>query len=111
MIKEHEKKGKIKVDNFLKKVRGCGGELETTDHTFFRLSEQQRKIYDERVLKDFIFNKHPLEVWEQENENLAVFYDFENGRVLKIILNFRMNKIYIVTFYILNSKQKELLGK
>ena len=40
MIKDHEKRGKIKVDTFLNKVKSFKEKLETTDYTFFRLSER-----------------------------------------------------------------------
>jgi hypothetical protein len=105
MISEHSRIGKMSLKEFSEKIEKCKGNIETTAHTFFRLSEKQRKVYDEKVLKDLLLNKNPLEIWEQENNHLAAFYDFENKRILKIILRFSSNKVYIVTFYILNKEQ------
>jgi hypothetical protein len=62
-------------------------------------------------LKDFIINKKPIEVWIQENNHFATFYDFENNKVIKIILHFFEEKIYIVTFYLLNKEQRKELKK
>ena len=107
MIWEHYKNGKISIKEFLFKLETFRNNIEITAHTFFRLSEKQRKIYTELILKDFLLNKRPLEVWQQKNENLAVFYDYEKNKVLKIILRFSFDKIYIVTFYILNKGQLE----
>ena len=113
MIFEHNKKEKMKVDEFLEIVRKYQNNIETTKHTFFRLNEKQRKIYDDVKLRGYLLNKRPLEVWKQENAHLAAFYplDLDKDKILKIILNVNFNKIYIVTFYILNIRQRQELGK
>jgi len=107
MIWEHNKEEKISIKEFISKIELFKNNIETTAHTFFRLSEKQRKIYNDSMLKDFLLNKKPLEIWKQKNDNLAVFYDFEKKAILKIILRFSFERIYIVTFYILNKKQVE----
>jgi hypothetical protein len=111
VLSEHNKKGKVAINEFLKKIEKYKENIEITHHTLFRLNEKQRKIYENNVLKEFLINKRPLEIWEQENNNLAVFYTFEEKRILKIILSMRSNKVYIVTFYILDRDQMKDLGK
>ena len=107
MILSHNKRAKVSIKEFSEKIIRVKDNIITTKHTFFRLSEKQRKVYDERILKDILLNQKPLEIWEQENGNNAVFYDFENKRIIKLILNFISDKVYIVTFYCLNKKQEE----
>lgn len=112
MIWGHDIAGKISKKEFLKKIKGFkDGDIEITDHALFRLSEKQRKVYKGGVLKDFVLNKSPIEITKQSNGNLAVLYYYEGDRIIKIVLDLRPNKIYIVTFYILNRKQMEDIGK
>ncbi len=107
MIKEHRIKSKLKVSRFLDKIEKYGKEnIESTAHTFFRLSEKQRKIYTENELKRILVNCRPLEVWVQNNDNLAVIYNY-NKKYLRILLDLTSHKIYIVTFYILNKQQRK----
>lgn len=113
MLSEHNRRGKLSINEFIDLINKYKENIETTDHTFFRLSEKQRKIYDEQKLKDYLFNKKPLEIWIQENDNYTAFYELETdkNKRLKIILSLHPNKIYIVTFYILNIQQMQELGK
>ena len=113
MVSEHNKKGKISRKEFIELINKYKNNIETTDHTFFRLSEKQRKIYTEEKLKNYLLNDEPIEVWVQENDNYAAFYKFDEqiGRVIKIIIRISAHKIYIVTFYILNNDQRGGLGK
>ena len=108
MFDEHKIKGKIKISDFIKELRDYGYDyIETTKHTFIRLSEKQRKIYTEKVLKNILFNETPLEVHLQKNDNYALIYNFdENKKLLKILVSLTPNKVYIVTFYILNKEQE-----
>ena len=112
MIGGHDIVGKIsrkefssKVGSFLKK------DIEVTDHALFRLNQKQRKIFEGDILKNFILNEKPIEIGNQNNGNLAVLYNYEEGRVLKIIMRFSSNKTYIVSFYILNREQMKEIGK
>jgi hypothetical protein len=106
MIDEHKRAGKISKKEFHSKMKDLEMEdIEVTEHTFFRLNERQRKIYEGDYLKKIILEENPLEIWKEKNENLAVFYKLEENRILKIIIRFSSNKVYIVTFYILNKSQ------
>ena len=86
-------------------------DIEVTPHALFRLGQKQRKIYNVAVLKGFILTGNPVEICKQYNGNLAVIYLYEKGRKVKIVLRFSTNKIYIVTFYILNREQEQKVGK
>jgi len=86
-------------------------DIEVTDHALFRLNEKQRKVYSGDILKKMIIEKEPIEICKQMNDNLAIIYFFENNRKIKILIRISSNKIYIVTFYILNREQEEKVGK
>ena len=77
--------------------------IECTDHTLFRLSEKQRKIFTCEELKKILLNKEPFLAGIQENGNYALFYKQEN-KTFKIILNID-RKIKIVTFYFIEEWQ------
>ena len=79
--------------------------IECTDHTFFRLSEKQRKEFTCDALKSFLLNDIPLKVGIQVNSNYAVYYKYAENRVLKIVMAFRPTLIRIVTFKILDKNQ------
>ena len=107
MIEEHKIKEKISIKTFIEKINNYGYEnVEATSHTFLRLSQKQRKIYTEKELKETLFNKRPIEVSIENNNNYAVLYIYNNKKILKIILDFTINKVYIVTFYFLNKRQE-----
>jgi uncharacterized protein YfaP (DUF2135 family) len=110
MIEDHNIKEKIKVSEFIKKIKNyCEENIESTDHTFFRLNQKKRKIYTEKMLKTIVFNDIPLEVSIEKNGNYAVIYNFNEGKnKLKILLSLSSKKVYIVTFYILNKDQERL---
>ena len=110
MLDEHNIKEKIKISEFVKKIKGYGKDnIESTTHTFFRLNQKKRKIYTEEMLKEILFNEAPLEVSIQKNRNYATIYSFNKGQNrLKILVSLTPNKVYIVTFYILNKIQSEI---
>ena len=48
MVKGHRIEKKVKVETFLDIIKSyTKDQINTTDHTFFRLNEQQRKIFKE----------------------------------------------------------------
>ena len=112
MIRGHELVSKISKKEFFSKVKPFPKEdIEVTDHALFRLNQKQRKIFEGDILKDFILDKEPIEIGVQSNDNLAVLYNYEGEKVLKIIIRFSSNKIYIVSFYILNVYQMKEIRK
>ncbi|MEK6873561.1 MAG: hypothetical protein AABW91_01855 [Nanoarchaeota archaeon] len=113
MESEHKIVDKVKISLYIKKLKEYGYDnIEATEHTFFRLSQKQRKIYTENVLKDIIWNNEIFEVGIQSNGNYSIIYRCkfsDKNRKGKIILDFSTNKVYIVTFYILSEVQEKLV--
>ncbi|MBI2652196.1 hypothetical protein HYX00_01915 [Candidatus Woesearchaeota archaeon] len=101
MIKGHRIERKISVDKFLDIIKSYTEEqIITTEHTFFRLNEEERKIFKESVLKEYLTSKVPILVGIQYNLNYAVFYDYDKQKALRIIIDIKPDKIKIVTFYL-----------
>ena len=105
MFNETKIEKRIDVKKFLDFVKDCKKEeVECTKHTFFRLSEKQRKIYTCNELIRIITKVNPFLVGVQYNKNYAVFYKYKNKN-LKIVLNLIDSKIKIVTFYFIEQWQ------
>lgn len=79
--------------------------IECTEHTFFRLSEKQRKVFTCDTLKSFLLSEIPLRVGIQYNLNYAAFYKYKEGNIIKIVISFKPIFIRIVTFMILGKEQ------
>lgn len=106
MIKGHKIEEKISVDKFQDIIKNyTEDQIITTKHTFFRLSEKQRKIFKDTVIKEYITGKNPLLAGIQNNGLYAVFYDYKKGEAIRLILDIQPNKIEIVTFYIVDKEQ------
>ncbi|MBA3064644.1 MAG: hypothetical protein KJ646_02390 [Nanoarchaeota archaeon] len=105
MFNETKIEKKIDIKEFLDFINDYKEEqIECTEHTFFRLSEKQRKIYTCNKLKRIITKEKPFLAGIQYNKNYAVFYKYKN-RNLKIIVNLDNTKIKIVTFYFIEEWQ------
>ena len=98
-------KEKVPVDLFVERIKKIkSGNIECTKHTFFRLSEKQREIYNSGELESILRKETPFLVGIQYNECYAVFYKYKN-KILKVILVFTSTKINIVTFFIIKEEQ------
>ncbi len=95
-------KKKVEINDFLDFIKEH--EIECTKHTFFRLSEAQRKIYTCDELKRIINEQRPFLVGIQHNGAYAVFYKYQN-RIIKLIVGITSRKVNIVTFYFINEWQ------
>ena len=101
MVKGHKIEKKVKVEAFLDIIKNYTNEqIITTEHTFFRLNEEERKIFKESMLKEYLTSKVPILVGIQYNFNYAVFYDYSKQKALRIIIDIKPDKIKIVTFYL-----------
>ena len=111
MIDGYQIKEKMSIKTFLEKFNSYSPEdLDITPHAFFRLSQKQRKLYKEEDLINTIYSIRPVEVAIHKDGRYVVIYPFK-GKLLKVIFEIFPSKIYIVTFYILNKKQEEEIGK
>ena len=105
MIKGHKIELEIEIKEFLDWIRNIKeADIITTKHTFFRLKEGERKVFKDRIIKEYILSDTPILVGKQYNGSYAVFYNYYED-VLKLILDIQPNKINVVTFCILDSKQ------
>ncbi len=106
MIKGHKIERKIEIAEFLEHVKELNkSDINTTDHTFFRLNQKQRKVFKEGVIKELILHKSPLLVGIQYNGCYAVFYPYDK-ETLRVTLDIQLNnKINIVTFYTIDNRQ------
>lgn len=106
MVKGHRIQKKVEVRTFIDLIESyTKDQINTTKHTFFRLSENQRKIFKDEVLKEYLLVKTPILVGIQFNGNYAVFYDYSKSEVLRLMLDIKPNKIEIVTFYFPDKNQ------
>jgi len=105
MFEETKIKKKVKIEEFLDFLKDYKPEqIECTHHTFFRLSEKQRKIYTCDELRRILAKEKPFLIGIQYNGNYAVFYKYNNKK-LKMIINLDNRKIKIVTFYFIEEWQ------
>lgn len=101
MVKGHKIEKKISIGKFLDIIKNYSNEqIITTEHTFFRLNEEERKIFKESMLEEYLTSKVPILVGIQCNFNYAVFYDYSKQKALRIIIDIKPDKIKIVTFYL-----------
>lgn len=105
MIKGHRIEKKIEVNDFISLVKDFKeNDIITTKHTFFRLREDDRKIFKDKIIKEIILSQSPVLAGIQHNRLYAVFYKYEKN-ILKILLDIQANKINLVTFYIIDNQQ------
>ena len=105
MFKDTQIGKKLNVDKLLSIIKKYKEEdIECTSHTFFRLSEKQRKIFTCVDLKRILLNEKPFLAGIQYNGNHALFYKYQNKN-LKIIIWVNDRKVNIVTFYFIEEWQ------
>lgn len=105
MIRGHLIKQKINVEDYLAIIKNFKEDnIKTTDHTFFRLKEGERKVFKDNIIKEIILADKPLLVGIQNNGNYASFYRYGKD-ILRLVLDIQITKLKIVTFYIIDEKQ------
>jgi len=106
MTKGHRVEKRIKVNIFLETIKNyTKKQIVTTQHTFFRLEEEERKIFKEAVLREYLITKIPILVGIQFNRNYAVFYNYSKNEAIRFVIDMLPNKIEIVTFYIIDKSE------
>ncbi len=105
MFEETKIEKKIDVDEFMSFLKEYKPEqIECSSHTFFRLSEKQRKIFTCEELRNILIKEKPFLVGFQYNKNYAAFYKHQNKN-LKLIVNLRDRKIKNSYFYFIEEWQ------
>ncbi len=109
MIRGHRIEKKVETSTFLDSIKEFTEEqICTTKHTFFRLNEEERKVFKDKLIKEYILAQTPILVGIQYNGNHAVFYKYSK-ETLKLILDIQSTRVNIVTFYIIDNKQIPIL--
>lgn len=105
MFSDTQIKKKLSNLDFIK-IMGKFSEkqIKCTEHTFFRLSKSQKKMFTCDEIRKVLLKDHPFLVGVQYNENHAVFYKYKSKN-LKIILSIKDRKVNIVTFYFIKEWQ------
>ena len=110
MVKGHRIKRKVKISDFLDLINNYSREnINCTEHTFFRLSEKQRKIFKCDSIEDYLLEKTPHLIGIQYNGCYAVFYKHKNKNFIRIIADIKISKIEVVTFYIIDQSQLPII--
>ena len=93
---------KVNVKEFRGKLDSYGpGNVECSRHTFFRLSDKQRRVFDCQNIRKILFHDLPVLAGLQNNGCYAAFYKHKNKRFIRIILDMKAGRIDVVTLYIL----------
>lgn len=112
MIKGHKIEKEIKLYKFLNIISNYSpDQIKCTSHTFFRLNEEQRKLFKCEELKVFLLEKEPIFAGLQYNNNYAVFYAYKENLAIRLILDISLKEIQIVTFYMIEKKDIPLIQK
>ena len=99
-VKGHQIKKKIKKSEFLDQIKLFPKEkMNCNKHTLFRLSEGQREHFNCSNLKEILCNETPILAGIQYNNRHTAFYRDKDKKILRIILNIKINEIEIITFY------------
>ncbi len=106
MVKGHRIKRKVELNNFSNMMENYSKKnIICTDHTFFRLSEKQRKVFKCEKIREYLFHEIPHFVGIQHNECYAVIYKYEKKKFIRIMLDIIPDKINVVTFYVIDDYQ------
>ncbi|MBS3053846.1 MAG: hypothetical protein J4469_05080 [Candidatus Aenigmarchaeota archaeon] len=99
-------KKKLDEESFYQKLRNyTRDKIECTPHSFFRFSEEQRKRFNCDFARDILLNRKPILAGLQYNGNYALFYDFEDNKLLRIMIIFISGRIRVLTFYTIEKHQ------
>ena len=106
MVEGHRIERKIKVAEFLELIKDYSREyINCTNHTFFRLSEKQRKVFKCDKIRDYLLDETPHLTGIQYNGCYAVFYKYEKKKFIRVILGINLRKLEVVTFYVIEETQ------
>ena len=75
------------------------GKIKVNSHAYFRLNEQQRKVYKDEALIGLLTEEKPAFSGIQGNKNYAAFFRKKQG-YLRLLFKVTKENIEIVTFYI-----------
>ena len=74
-------------------------QIKVNSHAYFRLSEQQRKVYKDETLIKILTEENPAFIGVQQNQNYAAFFS-KKQCYIRLMFKVTESSIEIVTFYI-----------
>ena len=105
MVIGHKIKKKVEVNTFLEMIQEFEEkDIRISPHSFFRFNEKQRETYNQKFISEILLHETPFLVGIQNNGLWALFYKYKK-EIWRIIVDFQIDKIYIVTFYKINREQ------
>ena len=103
MINSTKIKESVEVTKFLDMIESYGMEgIVCTPYTLWRLGSREKGTFTCNRLKEYLLCNTPFFVGIQFNERYAVFYEYEEQRVIRMVLKPKVDNIEIVTFYIID---------
>ncbi|PIN77530.1 hypothetical protein COV16_06745 [Candidatus Woesearchaeota archaeon CG10_big_fil_rev_8_21_14_0_10_34_8] len=103
MIIGHKIKEKISNEDFIAIISNC--EIYSTNHTFMRLNEKQRKVFKHEKLIDIIRQTNIILAGIQYNGLFTVIFDFSKSEAMRIIFEVHLHELEIVTFYLIEKNK------
>lgn len=109
-MNSHKIKELVDTREFVESIRNYNPEdVICTKHTFFRLSEKQKERFTCETIREYLFEAIPVLVGIQYNGCYAVFYKYIEQRIIRIIIDIKLDKIYVVTFYVIERSQMPVI--
>lgn len=106
MIGGNRIRERVPADEFMETLKGYGREnVACTEHTFFRLSQKQRELFTCESIREILFGDLPVLVGLQNNGCFAAFYKHKSHRFIRILLDVKVDRIDVVTFYVIEEWQ------
>ena len=106
MVDGHRIDRFVEIPEFQEKIQYYSKEqIKCTDHTFFRLSQEQRELFQCDEVKEYILDTTPILVGIQKNGCYALFYKYKGNLYIRVMVDIDIDKIEAVTFYIVEEYQ------
>ncbi len=100
----------VKVEDFIEKIKDYGpNDVVCTGHPLFRLSEKQKETFNCGTINQYLFEEIPVLVGIQKNGRYSVFYKHTKQRYMKIIIIIKVDRIEIVTIYVIEKSQLPII--
>lgn len=102
----HRIKEKIRNEEFIEILSHYqDSDIYSTEHTFDRLNENERKIFKHDDLITIVRQKRIFLVGIQYNGLFTVIFDFSKNEAVRMVFEVHPFKIEIITFYLVNKNE------
>ncbi len=79
-------------------IEKYGNQIKVNSHAYFRLGEQQRKVYKDEGIVQMLTEEKPAFIGIQQNQNYAAFFSKKQSYI-RLMFKVTKSGIDIVTFY------------